>query len=219
MYCAKFEDGSMKLLDELNYVKISPTSGCYIAAEKENAIGVAIDGVVYSVNKKKKIIGEGFVDIRQEDNWTKEMTNFYNAEMCKQAKEYKINHLESQCSDAITKGRKIAFADGKEEEFTYTIEDQLNIAELANSAMNGTDSYLYHANGSPCRSYTKDEIILIYKTLYEHKWKCLVYFNQLRAYVESLTTAEEVNAVEYGQELTGEYANVYNEFVTKLTAK
>ena len=36
------------------------------------------------------------------------------------------------------------------------------------------------------------------------------YFNQLKLYVETLETIDEVNSVVYGQELTSTYIETYN---------
>ena len=63
--------------------------------------------------------------------------------------------------------------------------------------------------------YQSPEIVAIYQTLSGLKTHHLTYYNQLRKYVNSLTTAEKVYAVEYGQELTGEYLAKYNELMAQ----
>ena len=39
------------------------------------------------------------------------------------------------------------------------------------------------------------------------------YHNQLKLYINSLQTKEEVNQVYYGMELSGEYLDTYNEIM------
>lgn len=131
------------------------------------------------------------------------------------AKENKINSLSKQCNEAINQGATITFTEGVSEPFTYTINDQANISEMVNAIVLGADSYPYHANNEECRMYSAAEIIMMYSTLSSLKTHHLTYYNQLRAYVNSLTTAEEVYEVQYGQDLTGEYLDKYNTLMTQ----
>ena len=136
-----------------------------------------------------------------------------------EAKSIKIPELSNACNEAINAGTTIQFSNGPSEMFTYNIDDQSNISEMTNAMIMGATSYPYHASGSDCRMYSKDEIVQIYSTLSALKTHHLTYYNQLRAYVNSLTSAEEVYNVQYGQELTGAYLDTYNTLMQQAVAE
>ncbi|UWP68015.1 hypothetical protein [Subdoligranulum variabile] len=45
------------------------------------------------------------------------------------------------------------------------------------------------------------------------------YFNQLREYVRTLKTVPEINAVQYGDHLTGVYLDGYNSLISQADAE
>ena len=45
----------------------------------------------------------------------------------------------------------------------------------------------------------------------------ITYFNQLKLYVNTLETIEEVETVNYGDELTGEYLQTYNDAMAQAS--
>ena len=69
----------------------------------------------------------------------------------------------------------------------------------------------YHADGESCKLYTVEQIVNIYTTNATNKMHHITYFNQLKLYVNTLETNEEVELVNYGDELTGEYLKTYND--------
>ena len=145
-----------------------------------------------------------------EENALKQIKGLFGYTNLDEVKEDKIEQLSQQCNEAINQGATITFTEGVSEPFTYTINDQANISEMVNAIVLGAESYPYHANNEDCRMYSASEIIMMYSTLSSLKTHHLTYYNQLRAYVNSLTTAEEVYEVQYGQDLTGEYLDKYN---------
>ena len=126
-------------------------------------------------------------------------------------KQAKVNEFSSICSNAITGGVDVTFADDNVEHFSYTEEDQVNLKEIFDLAVQTNVPMYYHADGDGCKLYTVEQIIAIYSTATTNKMHHTTYFNQIRMYIKSLETKEEVEVVEYGQELTGEYLQTYNE--------
>ena len=61
-----------------------------------------------------------------------------------------------------------------------------------------------------CRLYTKEELTTIYIAAELNVTGQVTYNNQMKRYIYTLTTIEEVNAVQYGDELKGEYLETYN---------
>lgn len=132
-----------------------------------------------------------------------------------QAKSEKCAELSNLCESAINAGTSVKLPDGKEKDFSYSTVDQANVSEMFLACMMGAESYPYHANGEGCMTYTAAEIISIYGTLSMYKTIQITYQNQLKQYVNSLETVDDVNAVQYGQELSGDYLTTYNTLITE----
>ncbi|EFB76763.1 hypothetical protein SUBVAR_05143 [Subdoligranulum variabile DSM 15176] len=60
---------------------------------------------------------------------------------------------------------------------------------------------------------------VIYATLYRLLLEQNTYFNQLREYVRTLKTVPEINAVQYGDHLTGVYLDGYNSLISQADAE
>lgn len=125
-------------------------------------------------------------------------------------KDLKVQSLSSICKQSIINGVDVEI-DGVVEHFSYDEEDQVNIKELFDLAMQTNVPLYYHADGESCKLYTVEQIVSIYTTNATNKMHHITYFNQLKLYVNSLETIEEVKTVNYGDELTGEYLQTYND--------
>ena len=138
--------------------------------------------------------------------------NYQNIKL-KEAKVNKIAELSALCEQAIIDGVTI-----EDKHYSMALTDQLNLESLKTTIMAGAESVPYHANGESCRLYTSDDFLTIYNACAAHKISQTTYFNQLRQYVDDLTSADEVCAVSYGQELTGKYLEAYNQIMDSLGA-
>lgn len=134
-------------------------------------------------------------------------------EELQKAKDTKNSALSATCQQVIYNGLDVQFSSGVTEHFNYTELDQLNIKEMFDAVRMGAAMYPYQSEDGSCRVYTAEEIITIYQTLAGNKTGNITYYHQLKEYVNSLTTLEEIDAVVYGQELTGEYLEHYNEMI------
>ena len=121
----------------------------------------------------------------------------------------KISELNTICNKMITSGVDVKI-DGKTEHFSYTIEDQANIDDIAQMAKSTNMEQSYHCDNGSCKLYTVEEITKIYMTQKMNKAHNITYANQLKLYVKSLKEKAEVESIAYGQDLTGEYLNTYN---------
>lgn len=130
-------------------------------------------------------------------------------ETLEEAKVRKISELSNTCQDTIIAGVDVEI-DGITEHFSCRDEDQINIKELFDLSVQTNCGVYYHADGKSCKLYTVEQIISIYATASTNKMQHTTYFNQLRSYVETLEDIDSVNAVVYGQELTGTYLDTYN---------
>ena len=125
------------------------------------------------------------------------------------AKIAKINECSKICNEMIIKGIDVEI-DGVVEHFSCKEEDQMNIKELFDLSAQTNVPMFYHADNRNCKAYTADQIIYIYSTACANKNHHTTYFNQIKQYINSLDTLEEIESVTYGQELFGEYLDTYN---------
>ncbi len=89
-------------------------------------------------------------------------------------------------------------------------DKHVTLESLKTTIMSGAEGVPYHADGENCIIYTSTEFMKIYNACAVHKILQTTYFNQLKQYVLSLESVDEVNAVIYGQELTDQYLENYN---------
>ena len=95
--------------------------------------------------------------------------------------------------------------------YSYKTEDQNNISNAVTLANQTKLAVPYHADGESCRLYEPDEITSIYVLEETNLTHNITYHNQLKLYIQTLTTKAEIEAIKYGEtELTGEYLNTYN---------
>ena len=122
----------------------------------------------------------------------------------------KLEELSEACNAAIDEGTAVDLPSGSRETFSYTVADQANVSEMFTACLAGATGYIYHANNGPCKTYPVADIVAIYSTLSMYKTSQLTYHNQLKQYVLTLDDPEVIEAVTYGQELTGTYLEQYN---------
>lgn len=125
----------------------------------------------------------------------------------------KVEELSAACEAGIVAGLDI-----NDEHYSYTRDDQENIQTAISMSKETNLEVPYHADGGSCRLYTLEEMFTIYSTLEYNKTHHQTYFNQLKLYTQTLTTIEEVNAITYGVELTGEYLATYQTIMAQAQA-
>lgn len=125
-------------------------------------------------------------------------------------KSWKISELSYICSQSITNGVDIE-VDGIIEHFSYKDEDQVNIKEIFDLAVQTNVPMYYHSDGNSCKLYTVEQIIALYTATTTNKMHHQTYFNQLKLYISSQSDIEIIENINYGDELTGEYLATYNE--------
>ena len=132
-----------------------------------------------------------------------------------EAKPAKIAEIKQVCESYIYSGTDVTYSDGTTEHFTYTLADQSNISEMFTAIMAGATEFPYHADGEICKVYSKAQIVAIYGTLSLFKANITTYHNSLKAQVNAMTDADEINAVKFGEtELIGDYLDNYNTMMT-----
>lgn len=142
----------------------------------------------------------------------------YTEEDKQAARNEKLAELSAACEAAINAGTKVKFSDGSERLVTYDIKEQANIKELFDVACRGAPAYLYHTPSGDCMMYSAADIFAMYSTLARYKTQQLTYHNKLKKYVQSLDIVPAIQAVKYGDPLTGEYLEDYNTLIAEAEA-
>lgn len=229
MYCFETSDGKLIFQEDYVAVEKNVESDTLLPCSKENGMGAVLQGTPYSFTffeysdseepvEKPLIDNISTVKIIEEAEWSEEIQEEYNTILCDEAKMAKISELVALNDLAIDAGTTVTLSTG-EENFTYTLADQSNISEMFMAVVMGATEYSYHQNGETCHMFNAGDIITLYGTLSMYKTNLLTYFNQLKNYVGSLTSVEDIQAVTYGQELTGEYLASYNDLMAKNKAQ
>ena len=125
-----------------------------------------------------------------------------NIEKLKKIKQAKIKSMSNTCSSEIING-----IEWNGEHYSLTLDDQTNISNLTMLASQG-QSVPYHADGdgANCKIFTPEEFIQFSTYCQKFKIYQLTYFNQLKGYINSLQTIDDVLEIKYGINLEGDYA-------------
>ena len=118
----------------------------------------------------------------------------------------KILELDIDCQKTIFYGLDITLSGGEPEHFTLTERDQLNLSGIALKLLMGAETVAWHEDDEtvPCRFYSRDDALLIIGTLTTYKEYHITYFRDLRIYVNSLSSIEEIDIIKYGFSLPEE---------------
>lgn len=180
-------------------------SDCYLVCSgkgKKYRFPEALDIVDENGLYNYQLVDNQIVKISKEDKdkiLEINRQNAYNATL-----ENKIKELTNACQSVIVAG--IVY---NEEHYSYTVTDQNNISNLVSMARTTGMNVPYHSDKSLCRLYTPEDIYNIYILQEINVTSNTTYLNQLKAYVYTLTDIKDVQVVQYGQELTGEYLDNY----------
>ena len=237
------DDGSVYVEPKPHqYVKINGGDPYYVesASQDEHVITMTfIDGVdvtqldlsnprsvvLYSVYDEVEQNWVGFTTTYRVNGQTVQLSDdgsqydeeaAYQAELAA-AKSAKISALSSTANSAIVGGVDVEI-NGTQKHFSYGAEDQQNL-KAAFDLSNATKmSVPYHADGDTCALFTPEQIATIYIAEQLNLTHHQTYFNQLKQMILVMTTIEDVNAVTYGQQLTGTYLETYNAMMAQTQA-
>ena len=123
----------------------------------------------------------------------------------------KLAELSAACAAAINDGITITTEDGVERHFSCRVVDQINATAALKLIEQGAPGYLFQDSEDNCFYATAKDISSITVGFIQHVTKTRTYRRVLSDYVKTLTDPQEVLAVRWGQELTGEWLVQFNE--------
>lgn len=155
----------------------------------------AVDGKIVNTTAEDKKI---WMDEKTREDYTK-------------ALEAKLNEISAASREAIIRG-----IDLNGSHYSYKTEDQNNISNAVTLANQTKLAVPYHADGESCRLFEPDEITNLYILEETNLIHNVTYHNQLKLYIQTLTTKAEIEEIKYGEtELTGEYLDTYNMIIAQ----
>ena len=134
-----------------------------------------------------------------------------------QARENKIAELSELCNQAIIYGVDLDI-NGENQHFSYKDEDQNNIKDAFDLAVQTGLAVPYHADNGTCTLYSAEDIIRLYVAEKTNLTFHQTYFNQMKMYIMSLDDIEEIQKIKYGDELQGEYLETYNTMMSQANS-
>lgn len=136
------------------------------------------------------------------DNWFEFVSNEGPLDGVRAAK---IRDMSAACNAAIVGGIDVKLSDGVTYHYSLTMEDQLNMMNRQAMVASGSESIQYHADGEECRYYSAADFSDIAEAATSWALYHQSYFNSLKMYIQSMTTAEEIAAVSYGMAIPEAY--------------
>ena len=125
----------------------------------------------------------------------------------------KLSEISKMCNAVIVAGVDIELGE-ETVHFNLSIEDQSNINNLFRVVELGGSEFPYQSDGGVCRVYSASEIVQIYIAAQTLITSQTTYHNELKQYVQSLTSTEDISAVQYGMTLPDPYLTEMNEKLT-----
>lgn len=121
----------------------------------------------------------------------------------------KITEMKNMCDTMIVAGVTVEI-NGEPEHFAYGLEDQTNIKDAFDLAIQTGLDVPYHGDGQGCKLYSPADMINIFVAEKSNLTYNTTYYNQIRMYIESLDDIEDVQAIYYGMELPEPYLTNLN---------
>lgn len=119
----------------------------------------------------------------------------------------KVSQMNMQQQAIIAGGCDVQLSDGTTEHFTLTQNDQLSLNSLSVKVLEGLTAIPWHASDEDegCRFYTEEDMKIITDTCANFVTWHVTWFRDLRRYIRSLTSKEEVQAITYETNIPMEY--------------
>lgn len=214
-----------------NFIYYSPVAQCYLRCDENKGEYISYKGELYrttwmrpiarqeeytevyvtEISQSEYALLEQAIEnndiIEDNDNDEEEPigipSNPEDEGMLEFIRSSKIKEMSYMCRNTIENGFDLEIRN-EIKHFSLDTQDQLNLMAL--SIMAQTQSLIpYHADEEECVFYTNDEINEIVDTANAFKIYNTTYYNALKGYINTLSTIEEISAIEYGIEIPLEY--------------
>ena len=119
----------------------------------------------------------------------------------------KVTEMNNVQQQLIENGVNVTLTDGTVEHFTLTDKDQASLMGLQAKAMSGETLLPWHNSDQAehCKYYSVEDMLTITDTALKYVTYHVTYFRDLRIYINSLETKEEVELIQYGVIIPPQY--------------
>ena len=140
-------------------------------------------------------------------NWRREhcLEDYPELMTLEERRAAKLRELSASCNAAITAGCDVVLSAGGGH-IALTAEDQINLSTATAAVEAGAAGYPYHLDGQLCAIFPAADIMAMAQAATAHKLYQTTYYNHLAAWVRRCETAEELEAVTYGDALPEDLA-------------
>lgn len=128
-------------------------------------------------------------------------------ETLEEIKEQKISEMNYIQQGLINQGVEVELSDGTKERFTLNTNDQLSLNSLSVKSLEGLSLLPWHPADESvhCKFYSEEDMKRITNTCMSYVTYHVTYFRDLRIYIRSLQTKEDVQNVNYGMDIPEKY--------------
>lgn len=128
-------------------------------------------------------------------------------ETIEELQERKVYEMNVEQQKAIQKGVDVVLTSGETEHFTLSEHDQTSLIGLQTKVIAGEEQIPWHNSDESehCKFYSNSDMALITNTAMGYVTWHVTYFRDLRIYIRSLRTKEDIETVVYGMDIPEEY--------------
>lgn len=124
-----------------------------------------------------------------------------------EVKESKVSEMNDIQQKLIAKGVDVTLSDGSTEHFSLTERDQTSLVGLQAQVAIGAENIPWHTSDEDehCKFYSNADMAKITSSALSYVTWHITYFRDLRIYIRSLESKEEVEQVTYGMTIPEVY--------------
>lgn len=124
-----------------------------------------------------------------------------------EVKEAKVAEMNKTQQDAIQSGVDVTLSDGSTEHFSLTERDQTSLVGLQAQVAIGAENIPWHTSDEDehCKFYSNADMAKITSSALSYVTWHITYFRDLRIFIRSLESKEEVEQVTYGMNIPEAY--------------
>lgn len=133
--------------------------------------------------------------------------SFIYVQTLAEIKEQKIKEMNAAQQEIIKNGVEVTLSDGTKERFTLKDQDQTSLMGLQTEVTKGNNQIPWHTadQSEHCKYYSNADMQLILTAAMGFVTYEVTWFRDLRIYINSMETKEEVEAVTYETPIPYEY--------------
>lgn len=124
-----------------------------------------------------------------------------------EVKESKVSEMNDIQQKLIAKGVDVTLSDGSTEHFSLTERDQTSLVGLQAQVAIGAENIPWHTSDEDehCKFYSNADMAKITSSALSYVTWHITYFRDLRIFIRSLESKEEVEQVTYGMNIPEAY--------------